>query len=58
MVDAISSPENSTQQHIVIYIQCPRISSFATYRWKINEIKLRPMALLVLNNFDFNGDNE
>ena len=58
MGDAISSPENSTQQHIVIYIQCPWISSFTTYCWKINDIKLRPMALLELNNFEVNGDDE
>ena len=58
MGDALSSPEYSTQQHIVTDIQCPRISSFATYRWKINGIKLRPMALLGSNNFDVNGDIE
>ena len=53
-----SSPENSTQQHTVIHFQCPRISSFTTYLWKINEIKLRQVALLGLNNFDVNVDNE
>jgi hypothetical protein len=58
MDDAISSLENSTQQHIIIYIKRPRISSFTTYRWKINEIKLRPVALLGLNNFEVNGDDE